>query len=445
MVTLAMTFSIRVDILSAFGREFDLSHRQQGLIGTAGSWGYPVAVLVAGPLCDALGMGRLLGLACFGHVAGILLTIVSPSFGFPILLLATLVIGLADGTVEAVINPLVTTMYPHEKTGRISVLHSAWPLGLIVGGLLCLAISPLFGLGAPDVSAATLSLSWKVKMGTALIPAILYGALVIGQRFPQTERVASGVPTSAMFREALRPGFLLLVICMAFTAVTEVGPDQWIGSVMTDTVGIRGIVFLVYTAGLMFVLRFYGGALVRLFTPFGFLAGSCVLAGYGLYWLSHSFTPLTALAAATVFGVGKTCLWPTLLGVTSERYPRGGALLLAILSATGMIAGGLAGPVMGHIYDRYTIRNLPANVARVVVVDGRFSPVARETLQSPADRAAVHEAEKQGAAMTFRCVAFTPILPLFVYVALGLYHRSRGGYRTVRISRTGERGADRAA
>jgi MFS family permease len=227
---------------------------------------------------------------------------------------------------------------------------------------------------------------------------------------------------------------------MVFTAVTEVGPDQWMGSVMTDTVGIRGIIYLVYTAGIMFVMRTYAGTLVRFMTPFVLLAVSCVLGGGGILWLSYVTTPGVAFAAATVFGMGKALLWPILLGVTAERYPKGGAFLLALMGGTGMVAAGLAGPVLGHVYDTYTVRNLPAEVARVVVVDGRYSPAARDKLQSPVALAAVREAEKHGAAMTFRCVALTPVLPLVVYVLLFFYHRSQGGYRTIRIGKARREG-----
>ena len=419
MVTLALTFSIRSDILSEMGRTFDLSHRQQGLILAAVSWGYPVAILVAAPLVDAIGMGRLMGLGCVAHLAGLALTIASPAYGFPVLLAASFLIGVADGLVEAVINPLVATMYPRDKTGRISALHAAWPLGLIIGGLLCLALNRWVG--------------WQGKMALVLVAAAGYGLLILGQRFPRTERAASGLPASVMFREAVRPGFLVLLVCMAFTAVTEGGPDQWIGSVMTDTTGIRGITFLIYTSVIMYVMRLYGGTLARLLSPFGLLAASCALAGTGLFWLSHAFSPLVALAACTVFAVGKTCLWTTLLGVTAERYPRGGSLLFALLGATGMLAAGASGPLIGHVYDRATIARLPPPLVQRVVLDGRLSPAARATLSSPADLAAMREAERQGAATTFRVIALLPVLPLFVYLGLWFHHRRRGGWRAVRL------------
>jgi MFS family permease len=434
LVTTAMTFSIRGDILSAFGTEFNLSHQQQGLINMAGIWGFPIAILVAGPLCDALGMGLLLGLACLGHVAGVAATIASPAYGFPMLLLATLVIGFANGTVEGVVNPLTATLFPDRKTAKLNVLHAWWPGGLIIGGLIALGLSAWFGLGDAGVTQAVLSLSWKVKMGTILIAAVIYGVMVIGQKFPLTERAASGVPAGEMFKEAIRPGYLLLLFCMILTAITELGPDQWVGSVMTDTVGLRGITFLVYTSALMFLLRFYAGGLAHAMSPFGLLMAASVFSAAGLYLLSHSFTAGAAFAAATVFGIGKAYFWPTMLGVTSERYPRGGSLLMAMTGAIGMMAAGAAGPTMGNIYDAYTVKNLPEKVAKIVVVDGRYSPAAKAALKADADVAALKEGEKQGAAMTFRYVAALPVALIFLFGGMFLYHRSRGGYKTVRIS-----------
>lgn len=434
MVAVAMPFAIRSDILVAMGREFDLSHQQQGLIQMAASWSYPFTVLLGGILCDIVGMRPLMLVACICHAAGIVLTIVSPAFGFSILLLGTFILGLADGLVESIINPLVTTLYPGQKTRHLGFLHAGWPFGLIVGGLLCLLVTRLTGSGLPDAPSAVASLSWKIKMSLVLIPIALYGLLSLKLVFPATERKESGVPMRDMLKEALRPGFLVLLFCMVLVAATEVGPDQWFGSAMTDTVGIGGIAFLVFTAGIAFFMRYNGGKLADFFSPFGLLAGSCFLAGFGLFLLGFSFTPLAALGAAALFGLGKSCLWPTLLGVSAERYPRGGAFLLAILSAFGMIAAGLAGPVMGRVYDKYTIAHLPAQVANVMVVDGRYSPVAREKLKTPADLSAVKDAEQHGAAMTFRWSAAMPVLPFVIFLVLGLVHRSRGGYRTVNIS-----------
>lgn len=433
LATMAVTFAVRCDILSALGLEFDLSHEQQGVVLAAAAWGYPVSIMIVGPLLDAIGMGLLFRLAFTGHVIGIALTLLSPSLGYWALLAAMFTISLTEGVIEGVINPLAATLYPRDKTGRLNLMHAGWPFGMVVGGLACVALTAAFGLDSAGVTTAAISASWRAKFALVLLPAIGYGWLAIGQPFPRTERAASGVSMRGMFAASIHPGFLLLVACMTFTAATEMGPDQWLGSVMTDTVGMRGITYLVYTAVIMFVFRVAAGPLVRRISPFGVLSASCLLASGGLFWLSHSFTPAMAFVSSTFFAIGITLMWPTLLGVASERHPRTGALGLAILSATGAISGGVIGPVMGGIYDRYTIRSLPADVSRIAVVDGRLSPVAAEKVSTTAGRAALREAGKQGAAMTFRWVSVLPLVPFLVYVPLLFWHRSRGGYRTIRL------------
>jgi MFS family permease len=437
-----MTFSIRGDVLADFGKEFNISHELQGWISLAGIWGFPAAIVFGGPLCDTLGMGFLLRMASFGHIVGVILTILSPMFGFPLLLAATLIIGLSNGTVEAVINPLTATMYSNEKTHRLNVLHAFWPGGLVIGGLLATGLSAAFGLSAVNVAASTVSLSWKVKFATILVSAIIYGVMLIGQKFPSTERVQHGVSTGEMFKEALRLSYLGLLFCMCLTAITELGPDQWVGSVLNDTVGIRGIIFLVYTSGFMFILRFFAGPLVHRLSPFGLLTCSATLSAIGLFWLSYSFTAILAFAAATVFAFGKAYFWPTMLGVTSERYPRGGSLLLALTGGAGMVAAGLAGPVMGHIYDTHTISALPPKLAQVVVVNDKYSPEAADpilkagaepnaTPEQKQDAADLKEALKQGAAASFRYVAALPAVLIFIFGGLFLYFKAIGGYKPV--------------
>ncbi|MCS7263536.1 MAG: MFS transporter [Armatimonadetes bacterium] len=425
LVTTAMAFSIRADILKELGVQFNISHEQQGFVNLMGIWGFPIAILIMGPLCNIVGMGRLLTLAGIGHIVGTILTILSPQLGgFPMLLLSTLIIGLSNGTVEAVINPLVATMYPEEKTHKLNVLHAWWPGGLVIGGLLTAGLAA-FGLG------------WQARMATILVAAVIYLLLILGQKFPPTERAEAGVPFGEMFKEILRPGYLMLMLIMCMTAITELGPDQWVGSVLTDIVGIRGILFLVYTAGLMFVLRqFFAGVAVKTFTPPGLMGVCSVFAAIGLFWLSVSFgSPVVAFIAATLFGIGKTYYWPTMLGITSERFPKGGEFLLAVTGATGMIAAGFAGPIMGAIYDHYTIANLPSDVAAKVVIDGRYSPEAAQQLmsQSPELKAVIEEALRQGASMTLRYVAILPVILIFVFTAMHFYFKAKGGYRPVRI------------
>jgi hypothetical protein len=194
-----------------------------------------------------------------------------------------------------------------------------------------------------------------------LIPALSYLLLALSVPYPQTERVTSNISVAEMWRQTTRPLFLILFVCMWMTAAVEIGPDQWFPRVMGAMVpqlnpeAGSGVLFLVYTAGLMFALRVWGSAVTHK-SPLGTLIVSSVLAGVGLYWLGgldRQSSAAAALTAATLFGVGKTFLWPTMLGVTAELFPRGGALLLSLMGGAGMLSVGLVLPIMGQRMDQY--------------------------------------------------------------------------------------------
>lgn len=402
LVTTSMVFSVRGDILDALGADFHLTKQQTGVLLSPAFWGFTLSILIGGSLVDFIGMRRLLLLSSGGYVGAVLAIIfaprpsapVSPYYtdpGFIILYGAMLALGLSQGLVEGVINPLCATLFPDEKTHKLNVLHAWWPGGLIIGGLGAYGLTKLMGLDAPGLPAAAVTLGWQVKLATLVLPAIAFGVMILGHQFPPTERVAAGVSTRDMFGETLRPMFLLWFCSMWLTAATELGPDQWVGSLITNLAGMQGILILVYTAGIMFVLRFFGGALAHRFSPLGLLTLSAILAGMGLFALSSVKTPLQAFVAATIFGVGKTYFWPVMLGVTSERFPKGGAVLLAIMGGAGNLSAAFILPIMGSWYDDY------------------------------------------GAAAAFRYVGVLPIVLTFVFGALFFYYKARGGYQAIKL------------
>jgi MFS family permease len=378
LATTAMVFSIRAATMDDLGAHFHVDKELVGIFAGKAFLGFAAAIIVGGPLCDALGMRALLTLAWLLHLSGVLLTMAAPNYG--VLKSATFIIGLGNGLVEGVINPLIATLYADEKTHRLNMLHAWWPGGLIVGGLSAYALTAL-GFG------------WKIKMGLILIPAMIYGGMTVGQRFPPTERVASGVSALTMFREAARPIFLLLAFCMVLTATTELGPNQWMESVLRKTAHTPGILVLVYISGLMFMMRFFAGPVAKRISPVTLMLVCSALAGAGLFALSYAYNAATAFTAATIFGIGVSYFWPTMLAITSEQFPRGGALLLSLMGAIGNIAVDRALPVMGRIYDRF------------------------------------------GAAQAFRFVTVAPAVLACVFGALSAYYRRGGGYRAVVIKR----------
>src|SRR5882672_608063 len=225
LVATAMSFAIRGDIMGDFERLFALSKTDVGWISGAAFWGFGFSILLGGPLCDLLGMGALLRLAAIGHIGGAMATIAAPNFA--VLFTATLVIGIANGLVEATINPLVATIYSNDKTRRLVALHAWFPGGIVIGGVLSFLFTQA-GRHAPALAPYT---GWQAKMLLLLVPSVAYAFQFAGRRFPPTERAAAGVPFGDMFKQILRPLFVVIWLCMWLTAATELGPGQWVSNI----------------------------------------------------------------------------------------------------------------------------------------------------------------------------------------------------------------------
>lgn len=383
LVSTSVCFAAVGAIMGALKAQFLLSNEQAGWIGGAAIWGFTVSIIVLGPLCNVLGMGNLLRFAMLCHFAGPLLMIFAN--GFWMLFFGALVTALGNGTVEAVCNPLIATLYPDQKTKKLNQFHVWFPGGIVLGGVGCYLLSQLEAaqLGALKV--------WQLQIGLVLVPTVLYAICFIGQKFPATERVQSGVSFSGMVGGALgRPLFYVLIACMAVTASLELGPGRWIPAVL-EAGGIAGILVLAYINGLMAILRFFAGPVVHRLSPTGILVCSAILSGVGLYWFSFAETIEMAFASATVFALGVCYFWPTMLGVTSERVPRSGELGLALIGGTGMLVTGLVtSPQMGHIADNYLHEKLVTESREATLkVLGEVELVygaARETMIDPVRR-----------------------------------------------------------
>jgi MFS family permease len=414
LLTTSVAFSIRGDIGDPLMRAFHITNEQEGIVFSPAFWGFCVAVFIGGAIVDVVGMKRIHILSALGYIVGVLLVLFAPRPAvptatllrtpeFPSLFSTTsttllysgfVIMGLAQGLVEAVINPLVVTIYSDQKTKRLNMLHAWWPGGLIIGGLAAVALTTYF------------QASWQIKLSLVIIPAVAYLIMALSVEYPQTERVVSNVSTAEMWKQLGRPLFLLFWVCMWMTAAAELGPDQWFPTIMGRLVpqlnpsAGSGVLFLVYTAGLMFVLRTWLSGISH-HSPVGTLIVSSILMWLGLYWLGgldQGTSAVTALTAATIFGIGKTYVWPTMLGFTSERFPKGGALLISIMGGTGMLSVGLALPIMGAKIDQY----------------------------------AGGAAAGGGAAL--RMMSWLGLILLVIFSGVWVYFRARGGYRVVSIS-----------
>jgi MFS family permease len=158
------------------------------------------------------------------------------------------------------------------------------------------------------------------------------------------------------------------------------------------------------------------------------LTCSAILSAIGLYALSFAYNFTTAIAAATIYGLGIVYFWPTMLGVTAERFPRGGAFLLGLMGCVGNIAVGVGQPAMGRINDTITVAAIPAEIRAKVYVNDVIDEAKVKELPE-AERAIVATAQRDGAKWSFRYVTILPVILIVIFGMIAAYDFKSGGYK----------------
>ena len=390
LLVTSLSFGIRAGVLSQQGIDFHLTNAQLGTIAATAFWGFPLAMLVGGTIVDIIGMKRLLVLAFIFHLAGIVLTIYAT--GYWSLFFSTLLIGIANGTVEASCNPLVTALYPNNKTTKLNHFHLWFPGGIVIGTLIVFLFNKI-GLGT------------NLQVGMMLIPTILYGYFFSKLEFPETERVSSGVSASDMYKSLLNPLFIFMIICMFGTAITELFTGQWI-DVLLKNVSDNAILLLTIETGIMVIGRAFAGPVVKKFSPSGVLLISAILAAAGLYLLGHT-TGNMLFVGAIIFGIGVCYFWPTMLGFVSENLPKTGAVGLNLMGGAGMFAVSVYMIFMSDFYDTLVNAKIPAGT-------------------SAADLAAVtNEAKKLAGPEVINATLMIPLVLIVAFIGLNAYMKNK--------------------
>jgi MFS family permease len=410
LIAAGIGFSVRgVDILKDWGNQFGFTQSELGTITGGGLVGFGLAIIFFSFCADRFGYGRLMLVAFLLHTSSAVVTFaatpVYAAYGkegaFWCLNLGMWLFALGNGTCEAVINPLTATLFPKNKTHWLNILHAGWPLGLILGAVIMLVFDQIG------------TIRWEIKLGVFLVPVFAYGALMFNRPFPKSEAQTAGVPLTGMMKEVGMLGFTLgaaliglalgqflpsvlgapawigwiaaglvwlvfgyvtnfapghwvlafLYLLHAVVGYVELGTDSWITNITEQVLksGTDAKLAFIWTNVLMFTLRFFAGPIVEKINPVGLLFGSACLGATGLWLLGQDFTNSVWpwVAAVTVYGIGKTFYWPTLLGVISERFPKGGALALGLSGGVGMIGAGiLGGPGIGYKQDFFAVQKL---------------------------------------------------------------------------------------
>jgi MFS family permease len=404
LLVTSLSFGIRAGILSRLGVEFGLDKAELGTITATAFWGFPLAVIIGGMIVDIIGMKRLLLMAFIFHLAGIVLTIFAGQFSNPFwsLFISTLLIGIANGTVEAACNPLVTALYPDNKTTKLNHFHLWFPGGIVIGTLIVYLFDNYTGW------------NWQVQVAMMIIPTLLYGLIFARQQFPLTERVSSGISTSEMYKSLASPLFIFMIICMFGTAITELFTQQWIEVLLKNVTG-NAILILTVSTGVMALGRAFAGPIVHRLAPQGVLLMSAILATAGLYLLGHTSGNMV-FVGALIFGMGVCYFWPTMLGFVSEYMPKTGAVGINLMGGAGMFAVSVYTMFMGGVYDRLIAEKLPAGA------DLKLYNSADATAEM---KTALAEANKAAGPEVINTTLIIPIILVVAFTGLYIYMRNK--------------------
>jgi MFS family permease len=503
-------FAIRGGILDNWGTEYGFNGAQLGAIGGAGLSGFCFGVIIGGLVVDKVGYGRIVACAFVLHLLSAAVTLgTGPANAYTMLYWGTFIFAIANGTLESVANPLIATLFPQNRTHYLNILHAAWPAGLVLGSAM--------GWILDD----KMHVSWRIQLLIFLLPTLLYGIMFWGQSTPKSEASARGVKLAEMFKDVgllgslvvcyllalffggalglsstvsyVTAGVLLLAVGVitkfalgsvllfvlfathAMVGSVELGTDGWIQNITGNLFSSeQGKWLFIWTSAIMFGLRFCAHWIERTLklSPIGLLFICALLACAGLRLSSQIDTFGMALLALSIYAVGKTFFWPTMLAVAADRFPKTGAVAISIMGGIGMLSGGmLGGPGLGYAKDRFAGEEL-AQAAPAVFqeyrsatpstflffseatgLDGRKFGAVGEKLAGarqaavaagkPASSAiealtaserAVHNAGIQGDRRTLRADSFIPLTMAAIYALLFVYFRRLGGYRVLKLS-----------
>ena len=334
LITTAFSFSIRAGILPQLGADLNLTAEQLGYINSMWFLGFPISMVIGGLIYHSVGGKAIMQFAFFAHGVGILMTIYSGSYIG--LLVSTLLIGLGNGCTEAACNPMIADAYEGNTMSKMmNRFHMWFPGGIVIGSLVSKFMTDA-GLG------------WEAQIWVILIPTVVYAYLFFGQQFPpaRTKEEASVV---ANIKAMMSPLFLFMVACMTLTAISEFGPQQWVGLILAKS-GAQPMIILALVTGLMAVARYFGGDAVRKFDQTGVLLGSAVLATVGIFLFSTQ-TGAMAYVAAIFFALGIAYFWPNMIGFIADKIPQSGAFGMSIVGAAGMFSTSIFQPIIGGWID----------------------------------------------------------------------------------------------
>lgn len=359
LIAAGIGFAVRGGILPIWSQQYGFTMTELGGITGGGLVGFGIVILLAGFLIDAIGYKPLMLIAFLCHVASAVMLFAATSVFnesgkdacYDLMFWSMFIFAVGNGICEGVINPLTATLYPKQKTHYLNILHAGWPAGLVIGGLI------VFLAG---------SIAWEILMATFLVPVVIYGVIILKEKFPKTAAQEGAISYGGMIGRIAGPFFVLLLVAHACVGYVELGTDSWINAITGAILSSAalGTTLFIYASLLMTALRFFAGPIVHKISSLGLLLCSAIIGATGLYLISIGDSVAFMFFGMTVYAFGKAFLWPTMLGVVGERFPQSATLAMALLGCVGMLSAGyLGGPGIGYKQDYFASQYIQTNHA----------------------------------------------------------------------------------
>ncbi len=491
LIAAGIGFAVRGAILGDWGAQFGFTKSELGSITGGGLAGFGITIIICSLFADRIGYKTvLIGAFCLHTISAIITLAATPIFHamgkdatYWLLYIGMFMFALGNGLCEAAINPLTATLFPKNKTHYLNILHAGWPAGLVLGALFAYAFA---GPGAQITH-----MRWEVPMAFFLVPTVIYGLMVLKNPFPISEAKAAGVSMATQIASIAAPLLIFLFVIHGMVGYVELGTDSWITNIMNNVIAGKALLLFIYISSLMFILRFFAGPIVHRINPLGLLFLAACCGAIGLYMLGSVTAGIMIVVAGTIFALGKTFYWPTMLGVIGERFPKGGALAMGISGGVGMLSAGLlGGPGIGYSQDRYASDYLKEkapmvyeqfkstdkngflafekiqglNGTKVAVADdlgkaltedvsiankaGTMGKDANLTAMNswyetnrlglPAAQPVVKDATIYGGRQALKVTALVPVTMAVCFLILVIYFATTGGYKPLHLETSGE-------
>lgn len=339
LITTAFAFGIRAGIMNDLAKNFSMSDTELGWIQFMGTFGFPIATLIGGPLYNSLGPKRLGYIAFVSHLIGITFSILSTSF-MP-LFISTFFVSFGNGMVEAAFNPMIANMYDENKTTMLNRFHVWFPGGIAIGAVIALLFTKM-------------EISWQIKLAVMYIPTFIYGALFWGQSFPQASGVLSTSNLENIKAIFSSPLFWFMLVCMTLTASTELGTQGWVERILGKS-GAEPLLILAFVTGLMALGRLFAGPIIHRLNITGVLLASAIISAVAIFMMSQA-TGGMVYVAAVLFAVGVCYFWPNMISFIAVYQPKTGALGMSLIGGVGMVGISIFNPIIGGWLDSERIK-----------------------------------------------------------------------------------------